>query len=602
MTDTWLKLWQILEPSERRNAGLILLVILGMAVMEIFGIVSILPFVAIVSDPGKIQEIAALFYIYDMLDFSDINAFLVFIGVAVAVVFVVNLGFRAFGEWVMSRYAQMRAYSLGSRLLRSYLSKEYEFFLNRHSADMGAAVLAEVNQVVGGALVPALQLLASTVIAVSLFALLMFSEPVIATLAFSILGTCYFLIYVFARRYLASLGARRNEAVRGRFKTAHETLSGAKELKFLGKEFTYLSRFRNAALRLAQIQIMESVVSRLPSYLMQGLFFMGMMLILLHLLLERSSEIADVLPTIVLFVLIGNRAQTAMQNVFQAVSRMKYSSDVVGRVHQDLVATKAAGPTQSLELMNDDIQRLPATECIALDRVSYSYPGARVPAISAITLEIRANTTVGFVGATGSGKTTTGDVLLGLLSPQEGRLLVDGREINRSNLRAWQRNIGYVPQHIFLLDASVAENIAFGIPSAKIDRGAVERAAKIANLHEFVVCELSNGYDTYIGERGIRLSGGQRQRIGVARALYHDPNVIILDEATSALDNLTERAVMEAIGNLESRKTIVLIAHRLSTVRHCRQIFMMDKGRILASGTYDELLASNSQFRLMATA
>ena len=232
----------------------------------------------------------------------------------------------------------------------------------------------------------------------------------------------------------------------------------------------------------------------------------------------------------------------------------------------------------------------------------FTYPEAERPALQGLSLLVPARTTVGIVGGTGAGKTTAVDIMLGLLDPTQGRLLVDGVPITRDNRRDWQRSIGYVPQQIFLTDASVAANIAFGLPPAAIDQAAVERAARTAELHDFVIGELPEGYATLVGERGVRLSGGQRQRIGIARALYHDPDVLILDEATSALDNLTEKAVMDAVHNLGHAKTIVMIAHRLTTVRDCDIIFMLEQGRVVASGSYDELIAHSRQFRALAGA
>lgn len=248
----------------------------------------------------------------------------------------------------------------------------------------------------------------------------------------------------------------------------------------------------------------------------------------------------------------------------------------------------------------DAVPPLEFKDRIELRDVVYYYPNTSTPAVNKLNLDIKSKTTVGFVGVTGSGKTTTVDIILGLLSPTKGQLIVDGTEINPSNLRSWQKNLGYVPQSIYLTDDTVMRNIAFGIRDRDIDSKAVERAAQIANLHDFIMHDLPDGYNTVVGERGVRLSGGQRQRIGIARALYNDPKVLIFDEATSALDGITENAIMEAIQNISRKKTIIMIAHRLTTVQECDVIYMLEQGKVTARGTYSELIESSSQFRRMA--
>jgi ABC-type multidrug transport system fused ATPase/permease subunit len=310
-------------------------------------------------------------------------------------------------------------------------------------------------------------------------------------------------------------------------------------------------------------------------------------------LMAQSGSFASALPIIALYAFAGYRLMPALQQIYGALTQLRFAGPALDALHKDLMSLQPAGP-------NTQQPAMPLTQAITLNNIVYCYPNAATPALKGISLTIPAKSTVGLVGATGSGKTTTVDLILGLLDAQEGALAIDGQPITDHNKRAWQRAIGYVPQQIYLADDTVAANIAFGIEPEQIDQTAVEKAAKIANLHEFVISDLPRGYATTVGERGVRLSGGQRQRIGIARAMYHNPQVLILDEATSALDNLTEQAVMEAVHNLGHEITIILIAHRLSTVKECDTIFLLEKGELKGRGRFEELAHTSEHFRAMA--
>jgi ABC-type branched-subunit amino acid transport system ATPase component len=326
---------------------------------------------------------------------------------------------------------------------------------------------------------------------------------------------------------------------------------------------------------------------------MEGIAFGGMLLVVLYLM-GQDGGFASALPVMALYAFAGFRLLPALQQIYVSSTQLRFAGPALDALHGDLK-----------KLGNFNLQTLPIlpmrfTQSIELAHINYTYPNACKPALKDISLYIPANSTIGLVGSTGSGKTTAIDLILGLLEAQSGSLSIDGKDIDFNNRRQWQKSIGYVPQEIYLSDDTIASNIAFGINNKEIDMVAVERAATIANLHHFVIKDLPLGYQTNVGERGVRLSGGQRQRIGIARALYNSPQVLILDEATSALDNLTEHAVMEAVNNLNHEITIILIAHRLSTVRQCDQIFLLDTGVVSAKGTFDELISQNDQFRSMA--
>lgn len=473
------------------------------------------------------------------------------------------------------------------------MHQPYSWFLNRHSADLGKTILSEVAAVVGGGLTPLMNLMAQSAVALALLILLIIVDPLLAFSVGVLLGVSYAGIFAVMSGWLKRLGQARIKTNKERFTAVIEAFGAAKEVKVGGLEQVYIQRFAKPAEIYAKGQATAQVIAQLPRYALEAIAFGGMLLVILYIM-AQSGSFASALPIIVLYAFAGYRLMPALQQIYEAITKLRFAGLALDAMHRDLSSLQAAEAQQSPP------NALPLTQAITMNHVSYRYPNAPQPALKGIDLTIPAHSTVGFVGATGSGKTTTVDVILGLLEPHEGSLSVDGQPITACNRRQWQRTIGYVPQHIYLADDSVAANIAFGGNAEDINQQAVERAAKIANLHEFVVKDLPQGYATTVGERGVRLSGGQRQRIGIARALYRNPQVLILDEATSALDNLTEQAVMEAINNLGHDITIILIAHRLSTVRQCDQIYLLERGEVKASGTYDKLTKNNIQFKLMA--
>ncbi|XDZ70373.1 ABC transporter ATP-binding protein [Alphaproteobacteria bacterium LSUCC0744] len=590
------KLHALLTPPERKRAAALMGMILVMALLDMLGVASILPFMAVLTNPELIQTNAVLktlFTISRQIGINTPKQFLFALGVLVFLLLMISLAFKALTTYAQIRFVLMREYNIGKRLVEGYLQQPYSWFLNRHSADLGKTILSEVGTVIGEGMLPLMTFMAQGTVALALLILLIIVDPLLALSVGVVLGLAYASIVAVMSGWLKRLGQARSQSNQERFTALSEAFGAVKEIKLGGLEQMYVQRFAKPAEIYAKGHATASVIGQLPRFALEAIAFGGMLLVTLFLI-AKSGSFAEALPIIALYAFAGYRLMPSLQQIYVAFTQLRFAGPALDALHKDLISIQAA------DAQNCQITLLPLTQAIRLEQVSYRYPNATQLALKGVDITIPAHSTVGLVGATGSGKTTKVDVILGLLEPQEGRLSVDGQAITSANRRQWQRAIGYVPQQIYLADDSVAANIAFGLNATDIDLKAVERAAKIANLHEFVINDLPLGYATTVGERGVRLSGGQRQRIGIARALYHNPQVLILDEATSALDNLTELAVMEALKNLGHNITIILIAHRLSTVRQCDQIFLLERGEVKASGTYYELKASSQQFAAMA--
>lgn len=597
MWDTARKIIDLLRPRDKRHAALLLGMTLVVGLIETAGIASIMPFIAVLADPGTVESNPYLSAAYEKLGFSTSEDFLFFLGFGVFVIVVGGTALKAVTNLAVLRFTYLLEYTLSRRLFEGFLQRPYPWFLTRHSADLTKAILSEVGQVIGGSLTPAMLLVTQGIITLLLVGLLVLVDPLLAVITSATLGGAYGLTYWLTRHYLARIGEDRVRANNERFRLSNEAFGGIKDVKVLGLENVFLQRFENPSLRYARQRAASHMVAQLPSYALQAIAFGGILMIVQYQLLLHGS-LSQALPVIALYAFAASRLLPNFQRLYQSVSSLRFSKPALDVLHRDLMECSQGLRTNETKSATQ-LASLHVRHQLELRNVSYTYPGASSPALNDVSVVIPVRSAIGLVGKTGGGKSTLVDIVLGLLEPQEGCFLVDGTRITEEHKRAWQLCVGYVPQHIFLSDDTVAANIAFGVPAADIDLNAVERAARIANLHAFVVEELEHGYETLIGERGVRLSGGQRQRIGIARALYRDPQVIIMDEATSSLDNITERVVMDAVDNLSKQKTIIMIAHRLTTVRHCDKIYLLERGRFVASGRYDELLHESNEFQAM---
>ncbi len=585
------KILFLLSPDERKSAGLLLIMIVLMALLDVIGVASILPFMAVLTNPDIIETniiLNSMFNFSGRFGVENNQQFLFILGVLVFLLLIISLGFKALTTYAQTRFIQMRAYSIGKRLVEKYLNQPYSWFLSRHSADIGKTILSEVDQVIGNGINPLMELIAKGMVAISLIILLIIADPKLTLIVGLLLGGAYLLIFYFVRSYLVSSGQERLVNNQLRFTAVSEAFGGAKEVKVGGLEQTYVKSFSKAALIFAQTKTSSQVIALLPRYILEAIAFGGILLILLNFM-TQTGGFNSALPIVSLYVFAGYRLMPALQQMYSSFTQLTFTGPALDKLYDDLKNLKQPN-------VNQDSTALSYNKSITLNNIYYSYPNSERTALKNLSFSIPAKSTVGLVGATGSGKTTTVDIILGLLEPQKGTLKVDEKIITKQNSRAWQRSIGYVPQSIFLSDDTVAANIGFGVDPKNINQDMVEKAAKIANLHDFIINEMPKQYQTTVGERGVRLSGGQRQRIGIARALYHQPKILILDEATSALDNVTEKAVIDAVDNLRNNLTIIIIAHRLNTIKQCDVIYKFDQGQLVGQGSFDELINDKDNF------
>ncbi|MDR3173643.1 MAG: ABC transporter ATP-binding protein/permease [Treponema sp.] len=585
---------KLLTGKEKSRLAIIFIAQLITGFIELVGIGSIGPFISLISNQQMIHQNQYLNLVYTRFNFTSDRDFIILFGILVIACIVVSNLVIAVVTTVNVYYSEKKRYSITMRLFEQYLRQPYIFFLDHNSA-MLMRNLDNVNRFISDILTNILNLVSCSIISLFIIGLLIFLNPLLALIVSAVLGVMYSAIFGALRNFLNKRGKEQQHYLFLRFKYMTEAFGGIKDIKILKKERVFLERLRFPLLKYARNDANKMAVNELPRFLIESTAIGGMVLVILVMIIS-GSKIEQFLPILTIYAFGAYRLLPLLQRIFRASTTIKYSFPVVETLYNDLATLPAGGKL----LYDKEIAALPFNSEIRLKDISFSYPNARRFIINNINLAIKHNTSIAFVGPTGCGKTTLVDIILRLLIPQGGSLSIDGTIIDEGNSANWQKNLGYVPQSIYLTEDSIKNNIAFGVPPEEINMETVIRAAALANIHDFISGELEQGYESSVGERGVKLSGGQRQRIGIARAVYHNPSVLIFDEATSALDNLTENAVMDAIQTMGHKKTIIIIAHRITTVKNCDTIYLMENGAITDSGNFGELYAKNAMFRKMA--
>ena len=572
---------------------------LAVALVQALSVASVMPFLALVADPSVITRNGVVQWLYDAGGFQTQESFLVATGLTVVVALVSANVVMALGTRAGLRFVWDQHHRLSSSLMEHYLRLPYLQFSRRHTSNLAQNLLDEVSLLGDSVAMPIVTIVADGAVAIVLFGLMAFVEPSVAFLAVGALGAAYVWMFLAVRKRHRHMGEERLRGNKARFRTSHEALSGVKEIILSERQDAFLGRFREASRAFSINTRHAFLMGLLPRYLMEVLAFGGIVLVTLYFILTGDG-VASFLPVLGLYALAGYKGIPAAQHVFQSLARLEFSgASVTGladQFHTEANEGPQPRPLPPPEQPSDVATPIPNswTELRVSD-LRFTYPGADAPVLNGLNLRVPRNTSLALVGSTGSGKSTLAHLILGLFPAESGTISLDEQPLDASRLTAWRKILGYVPQDVFMLDESILANVAFSLSGDEIDVERAERALAAAKVDELVM-GLPEGLHTALGERGARFSGGERQRIALARALYREPQILVLDEATSALDTVTELSVINALHELSGAVTMLIIAHRLSTVRECDQIALIDEERAVAVGSFEELRDSEPKF------
>jgi len=594
------ELYLLLTTEQRHRLFRLQILVVIMAFAEIAGVVAIGPFMALVGNTDHLYGDGLAAAAYRLSGLSSPQDFLFWLGIGVLAVLLMAGLFSMYTVWRLSLYGAQVGAQISSRLFAYYMQQPWLFHAAGSSSTLTKQIAQEAQRVTSMIINPLMQMNAKLSLVLFMSVAILLYNPVVAISGIAIFVTAYFLLYKTVRRQLIANGAAISAMQALRFKLMAEGFGGIKDVLLLGRQKVFTERFDEASDRYAYALGATQALSQAPRYAMETVAYGAVIFLVLYLLTAYGGNAAEILPVLSVYALAGFKLLPAFQVIYTNVSNIRGNLAAFEAIREDLHASASLAEGLGEDDASDRQHlHMAPQEAVVLENLVFAYAGKSKPALGGLSLTIPARKVIGLVGATGSGKSTVIDILLGLVSPDQGEVRIDGEPLGQHNMRAWQNTLGFVPQSIFLADATIRENIAFGLPPVSIDDRHVRRAASMAHLDE-LLAHLPNGLETQVGERGVQLSGGQRQRIGIARALYHDADMLVMDEATSALDGITEKLIMDAIHEFSGKKTIIMIAHRLATVKQCDCIYLMDAGRVVDQGGYEDLAGRNEIFRRMA--
>ena len=584
------------EPGRRaRWAGLVLMALV-VGAFEAVGAVLIYLMLRLVAEPGAELSVPLLGDLNAAFPGLDSAALITAAALSIAAFFLVRAGVVVGQAYLQGRVAERTGLRLASRLLRGYLAMPYPFHVRRNSAELLRNVVESAHEVMAAVLVPVVKLISETLIILALGVVLLMTAPLALAVAAIVFAPVVLVLLRVVQPRLAALGRTSHELAETTLKSVQQGLHGFRDVKVLGRERYFHDRFYGAREGIARAQYLRRTLDEVPRVTLETAMVLFVAVALL-VALQADQSPQESLAVLGLFGYAALRILPSLNRLVMQLNAIRFGGAAASKVYEELgvIEAERGRPAEMAPAAED---RLPLRHQIRVEGVRFRYEGSDTDALSGIDLAIRRGESIGLAGASGAGKTTLVDVILGLLPPASGQVTVDGTDI-QTCLPAWHRSLGVVPQSVYLVDDTLRRNIALGLEDREIDEERVTDAVRLAQLTSFVRA-LPRGLDTEVGERGVRVSGGQRQRVAIARALYRQPDTLIFDEGTSALDNLTEAELIAELEGLRGEHTLIIVAHRLTTVRRCDRVVLMDAGRIVANGPYDELLEHSPEFQNLA--
>ena len=566
------KLNYIFTRSDKIKIFFLLIAVIFGSFLELLAVAVFSPFIDLIMNAEMIQENDMLLYVYNLFSFQSIEYFLAFIAGGIIIIYIVKNIYTIVEKNAIYKFSYRIQRTMSTNLLKAYMAEPYTFHLNKNISVLQRSMQEDTDQFTKGIL-HLMEMIAETSVCVAIGIYLYIESKSITVIVVVLLILCLAVFSMISKKYSSVWGRQGQQYKSKIYQWMNQSLGGIKEIKVLNREESFIEQYDNYFSKYVRVLRLNRLIGVIPKYIIEMVCMTGLLLAVIFKIFFGQKDLMEFVPQLAVFAVAAFRLLPSVGKINEHMSAVLYALPSFELVYNDLC---------EIEQLSIDKKEKDTTwrlkEKIEVKNVSYRYPDGETNVIEHADFTIKRGKTVAFIGASGAGKSTMVDILLGLLAPQYGKIYADGMNVYK-NLPTWQQEIGYIPQSIYLSDDTIRNNVAFGVPEKEIDEQAVVNALKQAQLYDFVD-SLTEGLDTFVGDRGVRLSGGQRQRIGIARALYHDPEILVLDEATSALDNDTETAVMEAIDSLQGKKTIIIIAHRLSTIKNADIIYEVGDGKV----------------------